>query len=356
MTTPLRPVASSIGSRPIRTAARPPRRAEIARAAGRRRGRRSCRRDGELDRDAVRLARSGCRRARCRSRRRPSRALPSSTNAQSPRETSAIAPRERAGGQRRGARRSRLPGGAAEVPRRPAGRRRRRSSRRRRAPGRSWPKPPAPGGAAATKGTRVSAAGAPAAVTASAGAKTWVFESAATEIASGAVPGEPVEPSPYSSRSLPAEMTGTTPAAATLRTASTSASLAGSVCGPPPEKLITSMPSRHRRLERGHDLRRVADVADRRRHVEDAVVADLGARRDAARGPVVVGMVARLPARSCRRSRPRCRRRACRGTRRRGSSGEPAAGVRRRRRRTSARRSPWASSTSCRPSGSRPDS
>ena len=39
-------------------------------------------------------------------------------------------------------------------------------------------------------------------------------------------------------------MTGTTPAAATLRTASTSASLAGSVCGPPPEKLITSIPSR----------------------------------------------------------------------------------------------------------------
>jgi hypothetical protein len=49
---------------------------------------------------------------------------------------------------------------------------------------------------------------------------------------------------PNSSRSFPAEMTGTTPAAATFETASTSASLAGSVIGPPPEKLITFMPSR----------------------------------------------------------------------------------------------------------------
>ena len=35
------------------------------------------------------------------------------------------------------------------------------------------------------------------------------------------------------------------------------------------------------RLERGHDLGRVADVADRRRHVEDAVVADVRSRSDA---------------------------------------------------------------------------
>ena len=85
--------------------------------------------------------------------------------------------------------------------------------------------------------------GAAGAVTSSAGAKTCVFETAATEIASGAVPGEPAEPRPKSSRSFPAAMTGTTPAAATLWIASTSASFAGSICGPPPEKLITSMPS-----------------------------------------------------------------------------------------------------------------
>ena len=70
------------------------------------------------------------------------------------------------------------------------------------------------------------------------------MERAATEIESGATPGAPAEPRPNSSRSFPAEMTGTTPAAAMLETASTSASLAGSVIGPPPEKLITCMPSR----------------------------------------------------------------------------------------------------------------
>ncbi len=63
-------------------------------------------------------------------------------------------------------------------------------------------------------------------------------------IASGAVPGEPMLPSPYSSRELPAEITGTTPAAETLRTVSIIASFAGSVSVPPPEKLMTSIPSR----------------------------------------------------------------------------------------------------------------
>jgi len=52
-------------------------------------------------------------------------------------------------------------------------------------------------------GMPLSESGAPGAVTSSAGAKTCVFEVAATEIASGAVPGEPVEPSPKSSRSFP---------------------------------------------------------------------------------------------------------------------------------------------------------
>jgi hypothetical protein len=80
-------------------------------------------------------------------------------------------------------------------------------------------------------------------VTESAGVKRWVFVVAATVIASGAVPGEPTVPRPKSSRSFPAEITGTTPAAAVLWTASIIASVAGSVSGPPPEKLITFIPS-----------------------------------------------------------------------------------------------------------------
>jgi hypothetical protein len=71
-----------------------------------------------------------------------------------------------------------------------------------------------------------------------------VFETAATEIASGAVPGAPAVPIPNSSRSLPAEITGMTPAAATFATVSIRASLTGSTCGPPPEKLRTCIPSR----------------------------------------------------------------------------------------------------------------
>jgi hypothetical protein len=80
-------------------------------------------------------------------------------------------------------------------------------------------------------------------VTVKAGAKTCVLETAPTAIPSGAVAGEPAEPPPKSSRSLPAATTGTTPAAARSCTALTSASLAGSISGPPPEKLTTSMPS-----------------------------------------------------------------------------------------------------------------
>ena len=123
-------------------------------------------------------------------------------------------------------------------------------------------------------------AGAPGPVTVSSVPKTCRFETAATEIAAGALPGEPTEPRPKSSRSFPAEITGTTPAAATLLSASISASLAGSISGPPPEKLITSMPSFTAASKAAHDLRRVGVVADRRRHVEDAVVADPRVRRD----------------------------------------------------------------------------
>src|SRR2546430_16290988 len=83
--------------------------------------------------------------------------------------------------------------------------------------------------------------GAPGAVTFSSGRKTCTSETAATEIAWGALLGEPIEPRPKSSRSLPAEMTGTTPAAATLSTASISASLAGFGSGPPPGAVIPAL-------------------------------------------------------------------------------------------------------------------
>jgi hypothetical protein len=77
----------------------------------------------------------------------------------------------------------------------------------------------------------------------SVGANTCAFVTAATEMAFCAVPGEPAEPAPKSSPSLPAAITGTTPAAATLFTAGIRTSLTGSASGPPPEKLITSIPS-----------------------------------------------------------------------------------------------------------------
>ena len=50
-------------------------------------------------------------------------------------------------------------------------------------------------------------------------------------------------PRPKKSRSFPAEMTGTTPARTTFATVGIIASVRGSACGPPPEKLMTSMPS-----------------------------------------------------------------------------------------------------------------
>ena len=66
---------------------------------------------------------------------------------------------------------------------------------------------------------------------------------AATVIAFGALPGEPIEPLPASPNSLPAAITGTTPASAALSIAATTMSRVGSISGSPSERLITSMPS-----------------------------------------------------------------------------------------------------------------
>ena len=73
--------------------------------------------------------------------------------------------------------------------------------------------------------------------------KTCAFAVAPTLIASGDVAGEPAVPSPKKSRSFPADTIGTTPARTTFATVGMSASVRGSACGPPPEKLMMSMPS-----------------------------------------------------------------------------------------------------------------
>ena len=64
-----------------------------------------------------------------------------------------------------------------------------------------------------------------------------------TVIAFAVVPGEPTEPPPKSSKSFPAEMTGTTPASAAASSAAVTMSRVGSVSGSPSERLSTSIPS-----------------------------------------------------------------------------------------------------------------
>ena len=66
---------------------------------------------------------------------------------------------------------------------------------------------------------------------------------APTVIASAALPGEPTDPRPNSSKSLPAATTGTTPAAAAASSASATGSREDSISGSPIDRLMTSMPS-----------------------------------------------------------------------------------------------------------------
>ena len=66
---------------------------------------------------------------------------------------------------------------------------------------------------------------------------------APTVIALGVAPGEPTDPRPNSSKSLPAETTGTTPARAAASSALTTMSRDGSISGSPSDMLITSIPS-----------------------------------------------------------------------------------------------------------------
>src|SRR5215211_259421 len=66
---------------------------------------------------------------------------------------------------------------------------------------------------------------------------------AADVIARGALPGEPTDPRPNVSKSLPAAIAGTTPAAAAPLIAFTTMSRLFSISGSPSERLITSIPS-----------------------------------------------------------------------------------------------------------------
>jgi hypothetical protein len=68
-------------------------------------------------------------------------------------------------------------------------------------------------------------------------------ETAPTVIASGVAAGDPTEPRPNSSKSFPAEITGTTPARAAAPSALTTMSRDGSISGSPSDMLITSIPS-----------------------------------------------------------------------------------------------------------------
>ena len=63
-------------------------------------------------------------------------------------------------------------------------------------------------------------------------------------MAIGAEPGESIEPAPSTSKSLPAAITGTTPALAAASIACTTMSRDGVISGSPRERLMTFMPSR----------------------------------------------------------------------------------------------------------------
>ena len=117
--------------------------------------------------------------------------------------------------------------------------------------------------------------------TESVGAKTCVFETAATVIASGAEPGEPTVPD--------AELVAVV-AGGDHRHDAGRGDVADHVDHRVVRRLGLGAAARevddvhavaHGELEGRGDLGRVGDVADRRRHVEDPVVADVRARRDA---------------------------------------------------------------------------
>ncbi len=117
------------------------------------------------------------------------------------------------------------------------------------------------------------------------GPKTWAFATAPTLIASGAVAGDPAVPRPKKSRSFPAEMIGHDARAHDVRDRLDEDVRARIGLRAAAREVDDVHAVAHRRLEGGDDLGAVrrAAAAERSRcgNVEDAVVPDVGARRDA---------------------------------------------------------------------------
>ena len=165
---------------------------------------------------------------------------------------------QRAGGSEREARRrSGRPGRRAEVPVDGLCRPCRRSCRRRRASAAERPRRSGPVKLNAN-GTCCRLAGAPGPVTASSLAEdVGVRDRGDARSRPGALPGEPTEPRPKSSRSLPAEITGTTPAAATLCDRLDQRVVGRVGLGAAAGEVDHVHPVAHGRLEGGDDLGRV---------------------------------------------------------------------------------------------------
>ena len=257
------------------------------RAAARRRGRRSSRRDrragpgsefaspARLSTRTIPIAPAACARARLRAK------------VQVPRETSAIAPVSEPAGQRASRRRSRLPGGPQRCA---VDRLAVRADDRADVDERLVAVRPRPGRVAGRRrtGSCCRLAGAPGAVTRQRRREDVRVRDGGDRdrVGRGARRAGRAERRSRRGRCRP-RSPGRRPRRRRSCTASISASLAGSVCGPPPEKLITSMPSLTAASNAATISGVLRDVADRRRHVEDAVVAEPRARRDA--GEPVVG-------------------------------------------------------------------
>ena len=277
-----------------------------------------------------------------------------SANVQTPRETSAIAPVSEPAGSGDGAA-VEVAGRAAEVARDGSAVDAHARCRRPRAAGPTSAQPAGVGSPAArANGTRVSAPGASGAVTLSAGAEDVRVRERGDRDRVGRGSGRARRAEPVVVPVVPGRDHrddaggGDVPHRLDERVARRVGLRAAA------REVDHVHPVADGRLEGGDDLGRVADVADRSRDVEDPVVADLRPRRDAGEAGRL-GVVA-----AARRGRARVAGRDPRDVRavERGPpvEREAAALVRARARRTRARRSPSASSTSRRPSGSPPGS
>ena len=139
----------------------------------------------------------------------------------------------------------------------------------------------------------------PGAVTVSTGPKTCVFETAATLIASGAEPGAPTLAEPEVVAVVAGRDHGDDAGGGDVVHGLDERVVHGVVHRAAAREVDHVHPVGDRVLERRDDLRREGAVPDGRRRVEDAVVAEPGARRDA-REALDLGVVG-----AGRRGRPR---------------------------------------------------